>query len=598
MTLSARRHILLATAALLLLGGCTQSEPLGEDPVKVQQQDVEITFGSYTASSPSTAREATTRAGATGAIDTETALQAAGFSVYCYFTEGETWAENTAHLSSENAVEKAKAVIPNFMYNQYVRWTAPGGTYRWNYFPVKYWPNDNDPADNNSAHGSVTDGHNYLHFFAYAPAVENTLLEGTYTEGDKTWNFPNKDGDFVNVKDPVNLTSGIIALTHNEYNGQPKLKYLWTDKASEMVDLLYDAQKDMYKTKASGEGYVNGNVNFQFKHALSKLEIKVQRIYNHTATADNMGSNEGDTKIFINSLSLTGALKNAGTFNLDDASWTGLTNSEESTTITLSGNDFMSPLSGRPTESDDLTMWELDKFTADGTGVTETAQLLTSSETPLMLIPQSITFTPRITYSFVTKDNGLALSTMTDSQGNKYGRILNNITGSNFTIDLNKGTKYTLLIKIGVESVEFEVVGVEEWDFPIRLNVTSSDYEEGGTTPHTLDEENAPEAQIVTSEIGIGSNKTIKADANNTTFAIRIKNLDSGTPLTAEIADQQDGETATVDKTSATQATIRVTLKPNDSTTEEKTRTVTITGTKDSSAKTTTVTIEQDKAAS
>ena len=109
---------------------------------------------------------------------------------------------------------------------------------------------------------------------------------------------------------------------------------------------------------------------------------------------------------------------------------------------------------------------------------------LTKDASPFMLIPQTgVSFDIEMKYSFVTKDNELAMSTLTDYQDNKYGRIMNRVTANGVSIgDLLSGKKYIVLIKIGVENVTFEVIGVEEWYFPLRFTPSVTDYGDGGTS--------------------------------------------------------------------------------------------------------------------
>ena len=172
-----------------------------------------------------------------------------GFGVFAYYTGATAW-------------ESAKASAtptPNFMYNQQVTWDGTNSV--WIYTPVKYWPNDNNPADNTGATGSQ--GHSYVSFFAYAPYTSNTTGFSTNTDA-----------------------------------GAPIISYTW--EASN--DLLYDKQIDQVK------GTVSSAVTFTFKHALAKVEFKIRR-------KDNSGP-----PVTLKSLSI--GLYTSGTFNLGTESWT------------------------------------------------------------------------------------------------------------------------------------------------------------------------------------------------------------------------------------------------------------------------------------
>ena len=166
-------------------------------------------------------------------IENNSHLQAAGFGVLAYMkgTNGAT----TCYDGGDNWNSGA----PNFMYNQQVSWS----TDHWTYSPVKYWPNDNNPADGSGAEGSQTNS--YVSFFAYAP----------YTDLSSS------------------PAIGITGLSANSATTAPTITYVWDAEA----DLLYDAKPDCYKTDAAGDGRVSGAVQFSFKHALAQVKFKVRR---------------------------------------------------------------------------------------------------------------------------------------------------------------------------------------------------------------------------------------------------------------------------------------------------------------------------------
>lgn len=166
-------------------------------------------------------------------IENNSYLQAAGFGVLAYM-KGTNGA--TACYDEENNWNTG---APNFMYNQQVSWS----TDHWTYSPVKYWPNDNNPADGSGAEGSQTNS--YVSFFAYAP----------YTDLSSS------------------PAIGITGLSANSATTAPTITYVWDAEA----DLLYDAKPDCYKTDAAGDGRVSGAVQFSFKHALALVKFKVRR---------------------------------------------------------------------------------------------------------------------------------------------------------------------------------------------------------------------------------------------------------------------------------------------------------------------------------
>lgn len=188
-----------------------------------------------------------------------------GFGVFAYYTGADNW---------ETIVSSTK---PNFMYNQQVTWSSD----HWTYTPVKYWPNDNTPADNTGATGSQT--HSYVSFFAYAPYFDPSSSPAS------------------------SPASGVTDIGANNVSGAPTVTYTWAADA----DLLYDYKKDCYKTMTSPDTYgsVGGSVPFIFKHALAKVEFKARRDNGTLGT------------ITINSLSITSDGATSGTFNLSEATW-------------------------------------------------------------------------------------------------------------------------------------------------------------------------------------------------------------------------------------------------------------------------------------
>ena len=237
-------------AVLLLLAACSkddgsQTETLAADePVAV----------SFTANVPAFATRSV--------IGSTDALHSPGFGVFAYYTEASNW--ETAGASA----------TPNFMYNQQVTWSAGS----WSYSPVKYWPNDNQPADDNGATGSQA--HSYVSFFAYAP------FGG----------------------------SGIAVVGNNATPGAPSLTYTW-DTGN---DLLYALPvKDSYKyddtNNTNDYGRVADVVPFTFHHALAMVEFKVRRKLSSGAA------------ITLNSLTITSDGPVGGTFNLGSSAWTATT---------------------------------------------------------------------------------------------------------------------------------------------------------------------------------------------------------------------------------------------------------------------------------
>lgn len=122
-----KTYHLLATAAVLLLAGCSQNEITEISP----DANPAVAFDMYTgAQTKGTVTDNGT--GTTGIKNTTT-----GFGILAYYTDKNNW----------NA---AGSFTPNFMWNQQVTYQASA----WKYTPVKYWPKTESDK---------------ISFFAYAP---------------------------------------------------------------------------------------------------------------------------------------------------------------------------------------------------------------------------------------------------------------------------------------------------------------------------------------------------------------------------------------------------------------------------------------------
>jgi hypothetical protein len=157
---------------------------------------------------------------------------------------------------------------------------------------VKYWPNNNNPADGSGAIGSEIK--NYLSFFAYAPYKTN---EVTYITG----------------------------FSANDVAGAPTINYTWGADN----DLLYAVQTDRYKydiNDANDNGRIGETVLFNFRHALCKVQFKVRR------------SNSSHT-VSLKSLSVS--FNTTATFDLGSASWSSYDGSGSSNVFDAS----LSPIS-------------------------------------------------------------------------------------------------------------------------------------------------------------------------------------------------------------------------------------------------------------
>lgn len=452
----------ISVAFLLMMIGlmaCSQIEDVTD--ATSEEALVAVSFDTYLQKSPTTRA---TYPDNVGSITLDQ-LKETGFGVSaCY-------SGNTPFVYSSSSDAYTPDDVFNFMYNQQVTWDI--STLSWTYDPVKYWPNDNNPADDEGAIGSQD--YSYVSFYAYAPWVAGTALPATPEPSD----------------------NGIIAITNNETNaGVSYLTYRTASsmKVSESVDLLWATQPNLYKTKTTGEGYVNGRVPFHFIHALSRFTVTVQGLFDHTDNGDTSTTYpddvDDDTRILIESVEITSpTVYQEGRMYLaprpDDATvpyWENLTN-----TGTLNFDDAVIQSSllytGNPADQTDAATAKAD-FEALPTGVTHTeTSLFTSDNTYYTFPPTTDTpqpLTVRIVYYTITYDEHLLLNTP-----KYYSIVKNDVTYTstqNITFDANK--TYTLRLQPGLTTVKFEVKEVDEWGSRILLAAEVKDWK---TETHEYD---------------------------------------------------------------------------------------------------------------
>ena len=386
-----------------------------------------------------------------------------GFGMFGYLTDGDNWA--TA-ISGKTA---ATYPAPDFMNNQPVIWQMAYGSTEedWRYEPLKYWPNSTNNATPR-----------YISFFAYAPYQTTGIPD----ESDKT----------------------------------PHVEYTLGDAPGSQTDLLYANCRNATRNgngliTYDGTTAIYQRVPLTFHHALASLDIYVEREYDNT-TSTPAPYEADDTKIFIGEVKFsTGTgTTTKGKLNLDTGEWTA---TETGTKTFIYSNSDMTDWVRGTTESgtSDIRVYELDKWLtqwkADGTaynpivdnpedsvssisGVIEVPRQLTSAAKTLILFPQTdLTLTPTVSYSFVTRDDNLEFGYLTDTEGSRrFSRIFHeDQEGNTIKITLEAGKRYHLLLRISAEHVSLQVMGVEDWDFPLRFTTSVEDYEEE-TKEHTVNE--------------------------------------------------------------------------------------------------------------
>ena len=455
---------------ILFFTACTQGE---EAPATTLHEDTAVNFSPYIGKVPES------RAGAPGEID-QTRLQTLGFGVFAQHTGNSVWSDYT------------KTVPFNFMWNQKVEWDVDATA--WTYEPLKYWPNDNKPADKAGATGSQD--HSYLQFFAYAPYVSAAELPST-----------------TEAKDAAD---GIIDMSTNADKTNESYIYYRTDKEKpfdkeESVDLLWATNKDLFKMKDSKEGYLDGRVDMVFKHTQAKLLVNVKTLVDRTADYSSPAyptDLDPNTRIFIKSVEITtpdyyseGKLWLAPVGDTPSWDYTGL--DAKKNTGFVFGKDATGmfrddvkysmryeapnvPVNASITDSnadelDDatgLTLLETARagFDAMEAGVLSTEQQLSANYPVFMFPPSTNQSDVSITavYHVVTFDPNLTLN-----QPKYYSDVTNNITaslGSNLKFDPNK--QYKILLSLGVTSAKFEVSVLDENGEWILLSAVVKDWDE------------------------------------------------------------------------------------------------------------------------
>jgi len=491
-------YVFVAVAALA--AACTVSN---ETDWNVGRVDVPVQFDTYLSG------QAETRAGYAGVItDTElkgtwdddanaaTVAVPVGFGVFAYYTG--------------DAGYGSTATSPNFMYNQQVAWNDAlddGYITKWAYDPVKYWPNDfstgavddqdNDASDNPATGSGLYGGK--VSFFAYAPYVS-----------------------------AVSGTQGIVDMSGNGYSGDPYVDYQLGGSyrlAKDNVDLLWGvATADSYKAIAgqssTTEGMpmkdltkplVNEAVRFKLLHATSMLRVLVVGAFDEV----NPGNNEvdGETRILVNRVKMEMASPMKARLNLNNtAANTPRWMQAEETPSTFSFDltkDATEERSGASvhlmntaihywdgtTAYADLSAPNADTKTYLGTagnfdllplGVTKADQNLLNlpagedeNDYGIMFIPATTTspvdevyqtlnaVNVNINYDVITRDESLVRNTPAG-----FSIIANDISRtltlpSPYTFEAGK--QYTLRMILGLTTVKFEVVAVDEWGTAITL---------------------------------------------------------------------------------------------------------------------------------
>ena len=365
-------------------------------------------------------------------IDTKT-LGTEGFGVFAYYHEGEN---NTPGAFSS-------ASTPDFMYNEQVtntgNWDETNGfDTDWTYDPVKYWPNN---------------ANDRVSFFAYAPWQQTTPETGD------NFNF-------------------------NENTGLPTIEFTVNGTVKDQQDLLWAAPKmNVQKQK------IEENVEFEFKHALSRIGFEVQTMIdkvNPDGVDDDKEGNVDDddntgngkeldvaTTVVVKQVTLNGAFSTTGTLTWVEDNNGGYTASiigdaEENTTYTLTSENFNS------NEEHSLGAKD-EKYSVEGQSVDETEAPLNNSESYIMIIPKNFengdNLTIEVIYDVVTADSSLPKG---------YSAVTNKISSTFDNIEFKVGYAYKFSLHLGLTTVKlaaqvapWEEQQGEDWAVNLPLNTTT-----------------------------------------------------------------------------------------------------------------------------
>lgn len=401
-----KKIFVFAAIAATVLASCAKTEVVH----KSTTQGDAVGFGVYVPQ---------TKAGAAGQTTTASIQRSeatgGGFGVFAYYTDDANY---------------SASATPNFMYNQGVFWNAS----KWEYTPVKYWPNEYG----DDAHSSAADK---LSFFAYAPYV--ATASGTY---------------------------GITAFAPaNNAAGDPTITYVIDPTPSTAVDLCWavkasDGLPWLNQTKQS----TSGTVAFLFKHALARFNVNVRGFFDAVRASDGeISTNDIDsnTKITIEKIEIKGTFAPSGTLNLNNteankALWTPATAAE--TTLTIPNGDIATSL--KATVNGETSFPSVAGVTKTNVNVFTGAAPAKTDATYYTFIPTttSTTLNVKITYYVTTQDSKLAggISCVKNV-------IDKDITfASGFACGLN----YNLNIVLGMTTVKLEAT-VSDWADPTDVDI-------------------------------------------------------------------------------------------------------------------------------
>lgn len=581
---SMKKVFSLIATAILAVGftACSQSDLLEDNGFSssATSNDNAIQFGTYMG------KVGATRAGATGPITTDAikttagAIKSAGFGVFAIYTGTDNF---------DAVVDRT----PNFMWNQQV---TSDGT-KWNYTPVKYWPNGNTDADN-TANGAVGEGGGKVSFFAYAPYVAAGVDEPGITaiSANTDKRNPSVSYRLTSGEDFVDLlwgsTNGSSETTHD--TDQPGAFVVSTTTGTAIttpIDPVAAGKTNINLTKQK----INGTVNFLFKHALSKVgggtanSIGTPGGIQIMLDIDDLngGTDDSNTKVTVKEISITTdadgdgtvdadeKLYDDGTLDLATGLW-GFTSKSDTKVVSMTTSrtaDDYYELNSAIIEPNSAPAKTEEAFNALPVGVQVAPKTIykKSDVNPFVFFPgEQPKLRVSVNYIVRTKDTKLA---------NKYTEVEQTVTKVIEMPKLLMSKAYNLLIHLGLTSVKFTAT-VENW----------GDADGDGTVDP--EEVELKEVWVPTNVLAMEAGTTATVNISKTTdskFTFEVTGFTSGDAWTAT-SSNTDVATVTASGTADAngKATIEVTTKKN--TGAERSTTITVTNTTDPSTTVLTVT--------
>ena len=338
----------------------------------------------------------------------------------------------------------------------------------------------NNDTSNDPATGSKT--HSYLSFFGYAPWVNRTEVAEAPVPPSST---PTSTDD-----------DGIIALTSN--GAESKASYLTyrtasSMKLSESVDLLW-AYPQTDRWKLDGAGYTTGMVTMHFIHALSSMRVLVRGVFDHVSPDDTWTEYSDEvadsTKILIDTVEIKSpeVYRQGDLYfvpDMDRQQQPKWENMKDKTGFSFGGSVILGGISntydksGKWVHTADSTGY-LGKVAPDDKdaaftafdllprGVTKTDSTLFADSNPYYVFLPTETeeaLKVHVVYHVITYDSRLTLNTP-----KCISIVTNDITATAGRLKFEPNKRYTLRLLLGLTTVKFEVLEVEDWAVPLQLD--------------------------------------------------------------------------------------------------------------------------------